>query len=50
MRLYLPESLRHITKSLPSPSPNQTGVGTATPLLRNCMRKPPWLDGLGRCS
>ncbi len=39
MRLYFPESLRDITKSLPSPSPNQTGVGTATPLLRNVVRE-----------
>src|SRR5437016_1347522 len=34
MRLVLPMSLRVITYSLPSSSPNQTGVATAAPVLR----------------
>ena len=38
MRLYFPESLRVFTYSLSSASPNQTGVGTATPLLRKVER------------
>ncbi len=34
MRLVFPISLRVITYSLPLSSPNQTGVGTPTPVLR----------------
>src|SRR6185369_15783826 len=34
IRLYFPESLRLITYSLSSPSPNHTGVQTAVPFFR----------------
>ena len=39
MRLALPMSLRVITYSFPSSSPNQTGVGTPTPVLRNVVNE-----------
>jgi hypothetical protein len=38
MRLYFPESLRVLTYSLSSSSPNHTGVGTAAPVLRKVER------------
>src|ERR1700716_450248 len=39
IRLYLPKIDRVMTYSLPSSSPNHTGVRTAAPFLRNVLRE-----------